>query len=80
MGLITGTAVGSRYVPVGSGLTAPAIALGYGVIGAALAGVLGGLLAWKAPVIVMRSCGIGLGTMALLFVAYGVWRFATERN
>lgn len=75
-----GTAVGSRFVPPGSGLAGPAIALGYGVIGAALAGVLAGLFAWKAPVTLLRRCGIGLGSLALLFVAYGVWRFVTERS
>ena len=80
VGLTAGTAVGSRFVPPGSGLAGPAIALGYGVIGALLAGVLGGLLSWKAPVSVLRGCGIGLGSLVLLLVAFGVWRFAAERS
>lgn len=80
VGLIAGTAVGSRFVPAGSGLAGPAIALGYGVVGAVPAGLLGGLLGWKAPVPLLRRCGIGLGGLALICVGLGVWRFTTERS
>jgi hypothetical protein len=49
-GLVAGTYVGGRFfVPPGSGLAGPGIALGYGVIGAALAGIAGGLLARFLP-------------------------------
>lgn len=49
-GLVAGTYVGARFfVAPGSGLAGPAIALGYGVIGAGLAGIVGGLLAWLLP-------------------------------
>ncbi|MEN3974428.1 hypothetical protein [Emcibacter sp. SYSU 3D8] len=49
-GLVAGTFVGGRFfVPPGSGLAGPAIALGYGLLGAAVAGVAGGLLAYFLP-------------------------------
>ena len=49
-GFVAGAYVGGRFfVPRGSGLAGPAIVLGYGVMGAGLAGVIGGLLAYFLP-------------------------------
>jgi hypothetical protein len=49
-GLVAGAFVGGRFfVPPGSGLAGPAIALGYGLIGAGLAAVVGGVLAYVLP-------------------------------
>ena len=49
-GFVAGTAIGARFlVPPGSGLAGPAIAIGYGIMGAGLAGVAGIFLAWLLP-------------------------------
>jgi hypothetical protein len=49
-GLVAGAFIGGRFLlPPGSGLAGAAIVLGYGILGAGLAGVVGGLLAWLLP-------------------------------
>lgn len=79
IGLAVGTGIGSRFVPPGSGLAGPAIALGYGVVGAFAAGLFGVVLAIKASPSVLRACGLGLGVLALGFVAMATWRFVSQR-
>jgi hypothetical protein len=49
-GFVAGTAIGVRFfVPPGSGLAGPAIAIGYGIMGTGLAGIAGIFLAWLLP-------------------------------
>ena len=69
LGLFAGTALGTLFVPEGSGLAGPAIALGYGVVGLIIALVFGVGLArklayqqlrralWLVSVFWFLSCG-----------------------
>ncbi len=66
VGLAAGTALGARFfVPEGSGLAGPAIALDYGLIGVLFALIAAGFLAWKAPPAILRRATIA----ALLLAA-----------
>jgi hypothetical protein len=75
LGLVAGTAVGAAwFVPEGSGLAGPAIALGYGVLGV-LAGVaLGAVLGWKAGHGLLRVATTVAVVLALLAAGVAVWR------
>ncbi len=76
LGLVAGMAIGGRlFVPEGSGLAGPAIALGYGAMGALAGAVLSGLLAWKLPVRSLRLAAwiaLLLSALAVLFIGYRV--------
>jgi hypothetical protein len=84
IGLAVGTAVGGWYfLPPGSGLAGPAMALGYGVIGAVAAGVLAGVLARTLPVRLVRGIAIVALLLDAASVAFGAYRMASaqaERN
>ena len=84
LGLVVGTVVGGRFfVPEGSGLAGPAIALGDG-----LGGMLGGLvlavgMAWKAPYGVLRGSSLvamGAGLVLLALAVAGVLGQRAERR
>jgi hypothetical protein len=72
---VAGTAIGAAwFVPEGSGLAGPAIAIGYGVLGA-LAGVaLAAVLGWKAGHGVLWSSSAVAVVLALLTAGLVVWR------
>jgi hypothetical protein len=67
-GLVAGTFVGGRFfVAPGSGLAGPAIALGYGLLGAGLAGVVGGLLAWLLPPVWFLGAALPVAVAGVIF-------------
>lgn len=76
IGLVAGMMIGGRYfVPAGSGLAGPAIALGYGVAGAAIGAVLAALLIWRASVDLLHKLAwvaVVLGFAATAFVVVGI--------
>ncbi|MEZ5330811.1 MAG: hypothetical protein R2991_01890 [Thermoanaerobaculia bacterium] len=80
LGLAAGTAIGSACcVPEGSGLAGPAIALGYGLLGAILGGAVAGLVAWRTALGTLRVVTwlvVGLG---VLTVGALVWRARSLR-
>jgi hypothetical protein len=77
LGLLAGVAAGATWwVPEGSGLAGPAIALGYGVLGAAAALVLGAALGWKAPHGLLRVVTAVTVALALLAAGWIGWRIA----
>jgi hypothetical protein len=70
IGLFCGTAAGSLFVPPGSGLAGPAVALGYGAVGAVAALTLGVVLAIQlAPRALLRALLVAV----LLVIALVVW-------
>ncbi len=79
IGLAAGTAVGARFVPKGSGLAGPAIALGYGVAAAFGAGLLGALSAWRMPPAALRRSGYASIAISLAVLALVGWRITTQR-
>ena len=74
LGLFVGTFVGSFFVPSGSGLAGPAIALGYGVMGLALAVVSGFFVTRKLNVAQLRSALIWSGSVAMVVGAWLAYR------
>jgi Flp pilus assembly protein protease CpaA len=84
IGLLAGTAAGVRwFVTLGSGLAGPAIAFGYGVLGAGAGLLLGALLAWKAPHGLLRALSLGsvlLGLVGAGLVGWGFVRKEAERR
>ncbi len=80
LGLVAGTAVGAAwFVPEGSGLAGPAVALGYGVLGL-LAGVaLGAVLGWQAGHGLLRVATAAAVVLALLTVGAVVWRIVAAQ-
>lgn len=80
LGLAFGTAIGARYfVPEGSGMAGPAIALGYGLMGALIAATLAGLLVWKGSMALVRPATLGAVSVAVLLTGFLIWR-AVEMN
>ncbi len=81
LGLAAGTAIGARFfVPEGSGLAGPAIALGYGLVGVALSLVSAGLLIWKGSNSALRWTALGAMTVTVLLVGLLSWRAAVGRQ
>lgn len=82
LGLVGGTAVGAAlFVPEGSGLAGPAIALGYGVAAAVAGIVAGALVAWRARPGTVRAVAKPVLLLSLVAVAVLAWRIATlERS
>jgi hypothetical protein len=84
LGLLAGTAVGaSFFVPAGSGLAGPAIALGYGVLGAALAAVVGAVVAWRGSPRLVRAAaaaGVVLGLLSAVALGWRVWSLEQEHR
>lgn len=75
LGLVAGAAAGAAWlVPEGSGLAGPAIALGYGVAGAAAGLVLGAALAWRAGYGLLRASAVVAAVLALVAVGAVAWR------
>jgi len=80
LGLVAGTAAGAAwFVPEGSGLAGPAIALGYGVLGVAAGLALGGLLGWKAGHGLLRATTAVAAVLALLTVGLIGWRIVAAQ-
>ncbi len=75
VGLASGTALGARFfVPEGSGLAGPAIALGHGFVGALLGLIAAGLVVWKAPSAVLRRAALAALLLALATIGLVAWR------
>ena len=75
LGLAIGTAIGARFfVPEGSGMAGPAIALAYGLAGVALSLISAGLLIWRGSFFALRITALGALTLAVLLVGYLTWR------
>lgn len=76
IGLVAGMAIGGLFfVPAGSGLAGPAIALGYGAMGAIAGLALAIVLALKLPVRPLRVAAVialVLSALAVLFIGYRV--------
>ena len=79
IGLVVGTTFGATRVPEGSGLAGPAIALGYGVLGAGLLLVLAAVAAWKLPLPGLRIATGAAGLVALALFGLFLWRIADQR-
>lgn len=79
VGLAIGTAIGSQFVPAGSGLGGPAIALGYGVVGAFLSLIIGGIIAWKASVPTVRVAALVAALLLAMAAGFAFWRAAEQR-
>jgi len=84
LGLVAGTAVGAAwFVPEGSGLAGPAIALGYGVLGVLVGVALGAVLGWKAGHGLLRTATVVAAVLALAAagaIVYGVVAADKERR
>jgi hypothetical protein len=80
IGLVVGTMIGSLFVPKGSGLAGPAIALGYGFVGFAVAIIAGILLARKLAYPQLRMALLVSGIVSLFFCGWMVYRFFEEQR
>ena len=81
LGFAAGTFIGATFfVPPGSGLAGPAIALGYGVVGLVIALVGGVILARKLAPAQLRMALLIAGVLALLVFALLTYRFMTNRS
>ena len=77
-GLGTGMAIGSAYfVPESSGLAGPAIAFGYGMLGAAAGAILAGVLAVAGSTATVRMSAKIAVVPAILLAGFVAYRFAT---
>ncbi len=80
IGLVAGTAVGARFfVPADSGLAGPAIALGYGVVGALAAAVLAGVLGRRLPPRSLRRSAVVALLLAVLAALAVGYRFVAQQ-
>lgn len=82
-GLVAGTYVGGRFfVPPGSGLAGPAIALGYGIIGVGVAAVIGSVLAYVLPPkwFLGAALPVTIVGVVLLIVIVNAYLVAEERK
>ena len=80
IGLVAGTAIGAWFfVPGGSGLAGPAIALGYGVVAALAAAVLAGVLARRLPGRSLRRSAVVALLLAVLAALAVGYRFVTQQ-
>ena len=83
VGLVAGTAMGAWFfVPAGSGLAGPAIALGYGVGGGLASAVLAGVLGRRLPTRLLRRSAmvaLTLAGLAALAVGYRLVSQPAER-
>ncbi len=79
VGLVAGTAIGGRFfVPAGSGLAGPVIALGYGVVGALILGAIAVALAWYMKRRGLVVAGVVCGVLIVLFLGLTGWRLAKD--
>jgi hypothetical protein len=75
LGLVAGTAAGAAwFVPEGSGLAGPAIALGYGALGAGVGIALAAVLGWRAGHGLLRTAAAVAVVLALLAAGLVGWR------
>jgi hypothetical protein len=75
LGLVAGTAAGGAwFVPEGSGLVGPAIALGYGVLGLLAGWPSEAILGWRAGHGLFRAATAVAVVLALLSAELVVWR------
>ena len=74
LGLLAGAAVGSAFVPPGSGLASGPAALAYGVIGAVLSALFVGIISTKIPMPTLRSCALVAVVLAATSAAYVGYR------
>ena len=80
IGLVTGVVVGGQFfVPAGSGLAGPAIALGYGIAGAIVAGVLAAVMARSLSVSLVRGIAIAALIVGAASIAYGAYALANAQ-
>lgn len=80
LGLVAGTTIGGVFfVPPGSGLAGPVIALGYGVLGLVIALAGGIVLARKLHRERLRRALLGAGLVSVLVLAFLTYRFMTNR-
>ncbi len=78
LGLFCGTWIGGLlFVPPGSGLAGPAIALGYGVLGLLIALIVGVLLARKLAYEQLLRGLIAVGLLTVLALSFIFYRLAT---
>ncbi len=76
---MAGTAIGALFfVPAGSGLAGPAIALGYGVVGALAAAVLAGMAARRLPGRPLRRSAVVVLLLAVLAALAVGYRLVTQ--
>ena len=81
LGLFAGTFIGSVFfVPPGSGLAGPAIALGYGFVGLVVALVGGVVLARRLALAMLRKALLIAGILVFLAAAFLTYRFVTNRS
>lgn len=80
IGLVAGTAIGAQFfVPADSGLAGPAIALGYGAMGALAAALLAGVLARRLPPRSLRRSAVVALLLAVLAALVVGYRFVTQQ-
>ena len=79
VGLAVGTAIGAQFVPAGSGLAGPTIALAYGVLGAMLSLIVGGVIGWTTSVQTVRASALIAALLLALVVGYAFWRGSAQR-
>ena len=83
VGLVVGAAVGSAFVPQGSGMAGPAIVLWYGLGGSAVSLALGVVLALRAGAAALRTALLLAAVVAALAAAgigYRLRVTQTERS
>jgi len=78
LGLLAGTALGSAFVPPGSGLASGPSALAYGAFGAVLSALFVSVLGTKIPMPRLRSCAIVAILLAAISAAYVGYRVHEE--
>ncbi|MEM6454344.1 MAG: hypothetical protein AAF772_04545 [Acidobacteriota bacterium] len=67
-------------MPEGSGLAGPAIALGYGALGALIGLVLAAVLAWRLALRYLRPLALASFALATLFLIALTWRVIQLRD
>ena len=75
VGLVAGALIGSPFVPKDAGLAGGAIVLGYGVLGAVAAVLLGALAVWKMGEAAFRRTFLLVGLLAVAAVGWLAYRY-----
>jgi formate-dependent nitrite reductase membrane component NrfD len=80
IGLVAGTVLGGLFfVPAGSGLAGPAIALGYGVAAALAGAIVAGIVGRRLPPRVLRRTTAVVGAVAAVAVVAVVYLFVKQQ-
>jgi hypothetical protein len=74
LALVAGTAIGAFFVPPGSGLAGPAIALVYGLLGAGVGVGLGLAVAWRCSPRLVRAVAAAVLLLGLAAAGWIGWR------